>query len=203
MDCSSPGSSVHGILQARKREWVVISFSRGFPGSNPHLLHWQADSLPLSHKGSPQEWIPSIHCKVPGKISLWLCQGEKKSIHRERVQLCATPKHNYEILFQQDEGNSCLLQLFPGSSAGKESTCNVGDLGLIPGLGISSGEGKGYPLQYSGLENSMDCIVHGVTKNQMQLPLSLFTFFPAFSIFLSHLWGKPEINRKQGFKDIN
>ena len=149
MDCSSPGSSVHGILQARKREWVVISFSRGFPGSNPHLLHWQADSLPLSHKGSPQEWIPSIHCKVPGKISLWLCQGEKKSIHRERVQLCATPKHNYEILFQQDEGNSCLLQLFPGSSAGKESTCNAGDPGSIPGSARSSGEGIGYPLQYS------------------------------------------------------
>ena len=149
MDCSSPGSSVHGILQARKREWVVISFSRGFPGSNPHLLHWQADSLPLSHKGSPQEWRPSIHCKVPGKISLWLCQGEKKSIHRERVRLCATPKHNYEILFQQDEGNSCLLQLFPGSSAGKESTCNAGDPGSIPGSARSSGEGIGYPLQYS------------------------------------------------------
>ena len=40
---------------------------------------------------------------------------------------------------------------FPGGSAGTESTCNVGDLGLIPGLGISPGEGKGYPLQYSGL----------------------------------------------------
>ena len=42
---------------------------------------------------------------------------------------------------------------FPGGSAGKESTCNVGDLGSIPGLGRSLGEGKGYPLQYSGLEN--------------------------------------------------
>ena len=47
---------------------------------------------------------------------------------------------------------------FPGSSAGKESACNVGDLDSIPGLGRSPGEGKGYPLQYSGLENSMDCI---------------------------------------------
>ena len=42
----------------------------------------------------------------------------------------------------------------------------MGDLGLIPGLGRSPGEGKGYPLQYSGLENSMDCIVHGVAKSQ-------------------------------------
>ena len=58
---------------------------------------------------------------------------------------------------------------FPGGSAGKESTCNAGDLGSIPGSGRSPGEGKGYPLQYSGLENSMDCIVHGVTKSQTRL----------------------------------
>ena len=49
-----------------------------------------------------------------------------------------------------------LCLCFPCGSAGKESACNVGDLGSIPGLGISPGEGKGYPLQYSGLENSMD-----------------------------------------------
>ena len=53
---------------------------------------------------------------------------------------------------------------FPCGSAGKESTCNVGDLGSIPGLGRSFGEGKVYPLQYSGLENSTEYIVHGVTK---------------------------------------
>ena len=47
---------------------------------------------------------------------------------------------------------------------GKESACNVGDLCSIPGLGRSPGEGTGYPLQYSFLENSMDCIVHGVAK---------------------------------------
>ena len=57
---------------------------------------------------------------------------------------------------------------FPGGSIGKESACNVGDLGLIPGLGRSPGEGNGYPLQYSGLENSMDCIVHGITKTRTQ-----------------------------------
>ena len=53
---------------------------------------------------------------------------------------------------------------FPCGSADKESICNTGDLGLIPGLGRSPGEGKGYPLQYSGLENSIDCIVIGVAK---------------------------------------
>ena len=46
------------------------------------------------------------------------------------------------------------IHLFPCGSAGKESACNVGDLGSVPGLGRSPGEGKGYPLQYSGLENS-------------------------------------------------
>ena len=55
---------------------------------------------------------------------------------------------------------------FPDSSVGKESAYNAGDPGLIPGSGRSAGEGKGYPLQYSGLENSMDCIVHGVAKSQ-------------------------------------
>ena len=53
---------------------------------------------------------------------------------------------------------------FPGASAGKESACSAGDLGSIPGLGRSAGEGKGYPLQYSGLENSMDCIELGTTE---------------------------------------
>ena len=58
---------------------------------------------------------------------------------------------------------------FPCGSAGKESAYNAGDLGSIPGLGRSPGEGKGYPLQYSGLENFMDYIAHGVAKSQTRL----------------------------------
>ena len=58
---------------------------------------------------------------------------------------------------------------FPGGSAGNKSTCNAWDLGLNPGLGRSPGEEKGYLLQYFGLENSTDCIVHGVTKSQTRL----------------------------------
>ena len=58
---------------------------------------------------------------------------------------------------------------FPGGSAGKESVCNAGDLGSIPGLGRSPGEGNGHPLQYSGLENSMDCVVHRVAKSRTWL----------------------------------
>ena len=58
---------------------------------------------------------------------------------------------------------------FPDSSAGKESTCNPGDPGSIPGLGRSPAEGNGYPLQYSGLNNFMDCVVFGVTKSRTRL----------------------------------
>ena len=65
---------------------------------------------------------------------------------------------------------------FHSGSDGIESACNSGDLGSIPGLGRAPGEGKGYPLQYSRLENSMDCIVHGVAKSRTQL--SDFHFFP-------------------------
>ena len=62
-----------------------------------------------------------------------------------------------------------LLLDFPDSSACKESTCIAGDLFSIPGSGRSVGEGLGYPLQYSGLENSMDCVVHEVTKSRTRL----------------------------------
>ena len=58
---------------------------------------------------------------------------------------------------------------FPCGSAGKESACSAGDLGSIPGLGRSPGEEKGYPLLYTGPENSTDCIAHGVAKSQAQL----------------------------------
>ena len=73
---------------------------------------------------------------------------------------------------------------FPGGSAGKGSDCNVGDLGLIAGLGRSPGEGKGYPLQYFGLENPMDSIVHRVTKSRTRL--SDFHF--KNSKFWKHNW---------------
>ena len=86
---------------------------------------------------------------------------------------------------------------FPCGSAGKESACNVGDLGSVPGLGRSPGEGKGYPLQYSGLENSMDSTVHGVTKSQTRLSdfhfpsqwhMMLSIFHMLFAICTSSLW---------------
>ena len=60
------------------------------------------------------------------------------------------------------EKNPSDMGFFPRGSAGKESACSVGDLGSISGLGRSPGVGNSYPLQYSDLENSMECIVHGI-----------------------------------------
>ena len=60
-------------------------------------------------------------------------------------------------------------QVFPGGSVGKESACNEGDLDSIPELGRSLGEGNGYPIQDSGLENPMDCIVQEVAKSRTQM----------------------------------
>ena len=106
-------------------------------------------------------------------------------------------------------------EVLPGGSAGKEPTCNVGDLGSIPGLGRSPGEGNNYPFQYSGLEKSMDCIIHGVVMNQIQLSdfihslkaiastgLSLSLFF--FSFLIAGKWRELEHwtkGWKVGFED--
>ena len=94
----------------------------------------------------------SMDCTMPG-FSVLHCLLEFAQIH---------------VHWASDGG-------FPDSSVSKESMCNAGDQGSIPGLRRSSGEGKGYPLQFSGLENSMDCIVHGVTETQTWLSDFQFT----------------------------
>ena len=70
-----------------------------------------------------------------------------------------------KICYRRDRLPTPVFLGFPCGSSGKESACNAEDLGSIPGLGRSPGERKGYPLQYSGQENSMGCIVHGVAKS--------------------------------------
>ena len=107
--------------------------------------------------------IPRRRERLPTPV---FCPGESHGLynpwgHRESDR---TEQLSLSI---KSEGESFLD--FPGGSAGKESACNAGDLGSILGLGISPAEGKGYPLQYSGLENSMDCIVHGVAKSWTQV----------------------------------
>ena len=126
MDCSLPGSSVHGIFQARVLEWGAIAFS--------DYLHYAKWTKPVA-------WRQTRHD-------------------------CTHRRYLLQSQMQRRRG-------FPCGSAGKESARNAGDLGSIPGLGRSLGEGKGYPLQYSGLDISTDCIIHGVTKSVLTERLSL------------------------------
>ena len=78
--------------------------------------------------------------------------------------------------------------VFPCGSASKKSAFNEEDLGSIPGLGRSPGEWKGYPLQYSGLENSTDCIVYGVTKSQTGLSDFHFSLHSPFILSRTEYW---------------
>ena len=82
-----------------------------------------------------------------------------------------------KILWRRDSLPTPVFLGFPCGSAGKETVCNVGDLDLIPGLRRSPGKGKGYPLQYSGLENSMDCIIQRVAKSRTQMSNFHFTYY--------------------------
>ena len=102
------------------------------------------------------------------------------------VQTCALPILQFDswvgkIHWERDRLPTPVFLGFTCGSVGKESACNARDLGSIPGLGRSPGEGKGYPLQYSGLENSMDCIVHGVSKSRIRLSGFHFTPLPRWS----------------------
>ena len=97
---------------------------------------------------------------------------EPNSVIYQTVSILPSFTVQCMLLFSYKKGMPLMLPFaksFPYGSADKESSCNVGDLGSVPGLGRSPGEGKGYPLHYSGLENSMDCIVHGVPKSQTRL----------------------------------
>ena len=106
-----------------------------------------------------------------------------RMLHRKNISTSAQKLVSFSYQIEYSDmcsfsGNMFLFSVyvvpcldFPGGSGSKESACNAGDLGSIPGSGRSPGEGNGYPLQYSCLENSMDrgtwwAIVHGVTKSQ-------------------------------------
>ena len=99
------------------------------------------------------------------------------TMHRTGLKTISSPKRpqsrGQARLHQRKGGKkdhpTIMDKGFPGSSAGRVSTCNAGDLGSVPGLGRSPGEGNGYPLQHSDLEKSIDCTVHGVAKSRTQL----------------------------------
>ena len=119
-----------------------IRFMPHPPGKSPssskcHLLTWT-----LLGPSKNNYNVPTLHSPKP---LLW----ELKALYHY-PGICAGPLLDWG---------------FPGGSDGKQSACNVGGLGSIPGLGRSPGERKGYPLQYTGLENSMNYTVQGVAKS--------------------------------------
>ena len=136
-------------------------------------------------------WGPQLGDSTPERThltSLWRSVGlayrRIRECRKQSLLLKGTwkithcRKLSWETIIWNGPGSDHLLILerLPDSLVGKESACNAGDQDLIPGLGRSPGEGKGNPLQYSGLENSMDCIVHGVAKSWTQLSDFHFTY---------------------------
>ena len=138
MDCSLPCSSIHGVFQARVLEWVAISFSIYQRYHLKERLTWE---LFLGRQGNLHESM--VH-------------DSQLSNSGSEAETFTGEKNWYFCL--QGQGNltwKSYLRNFPGGSDGKASAYNAGDLGSIPGLGRSSGEGNGNPRQYSCLESPM------------------------------------------------
>ena len=101
----------------------------------------------------------------------------------------------WEDSLERDRLPTPIFLGFPSDSAGKESACNVGDLDSIPGLGWSPGEGKGYLFQYSGLEEFMDCIVHGVAQSGTWLMDFHLHWVCLVFIVLIAIWCLKQLNK--------
>ena len=187
MDCGPPNSSVHGILQARILEWVAKPSSRGLSqpraqtqvsciagriftvwatreAHSVSLLIFSLDDLSFMEPISA--WIVPLVSLIFLKRSLVfpILLVSSISLHwslRKAFLFLFAVLRNSELKWVRLSFSpllfTSLLWGFPCGSPGKEPACNAGDLGLSPGLGRSPGEGKGYLLQYSGLENSMVC----------------------------------------------
>ena len=134
-------------------------------------------TLYLSYSTAPLSSVPIIYkttdCFIPSNWKPLYVHLYKSVV----VQLVKNPLAMQETLvwfpgwedpWRRDRLSTPVFLGFPCGSAGKESACNSGDLGLIPRLGWSLGEGNRHPVQYSGLENSRDCIVHGVAISQIR-----------------------------------
>ena len=119
-------------------------------------------------------------------LTTWLDQGfPGSSAGKESACNAGTPSlilGSWRYAGERDRLPTPVFLGFPDGSGGKESACNAGDLRSVPGLGRSLEEGKGYPLQYSDLENSMDSGIHGVSKSWTQL--SNFHFHLAEIVFV-------------------
>ena len=123
-------------------------------------VYTRLEAVSVSHVEKKEGKSPSVgRCPLPTSLSLALSSAPHSGGLNQTNQVRPSA---YSIGVSNRLG-------FPCDSAGRESACNVGDLGSIPGLRRSPGEGKGYPFQYAGLENSVDSIVPGVAKSWTRL----------------------------------
>ena len=144
----------------------ICSQAPGHRGA-PRALVLQMPAWP------PQWWGRGTHLLLLPSVNQKQGSGIKRRASLIELSNPATFKGHFEtylvLVF--------CFRGFPCGSAGRESACNAGDPGLTPGLGRSPGEGKGYPLQYSGLENPMDCIVCGGCKELDTMKFCFTVYF--------------------------
>ena len=154
MDYSPPGSSVHGIFQARILEWVAIFFSRvsSWLRDRTQFFHIAGRFFYRLHQGSP--YIYNIFGKTTIQLLCLFLTGLFVFLFWSCRVLYILQMHSPYWIY--DLQILSPIMGFPGGSDGKESACSAVDPGSIPGSGWSPGEGNGYPLQYSCLENPMD-----------------------------------------------
>ena len=156
---------------SRQEYWREFPSSRDLPdqGIKPRSPALCADSLLSEPPGKPHsKWLAQMSFSrwaLP-----WFTQTRERNLSSVLQYFYKTSILTPNILY-----HSYVYKDFPCGSAGKESAYNLGDLGSISGLVRSPGEGKGYSFKYSGLENSMDCIVHGVQR--VRHDWATFTFF--------------------------
>ena len=124
------------IFSALKSSVNLIHQHQHSPHTQPHIF---------------QMWVPCMQDPIR---HIWKCFSEVLGLQLVSHQ---------ELQVDPSDKNTCM---FSGASVGKDSTCNAGDLGSIPGLGRFPRRRERLPTQYSGLENFMDCTVHGVAKSQ-------------------------------------
>ena len=194
MECSTPGFAVHhqslwACSNSRpSRRWChptisssVVPFSclPSLPVSRSCLM---SQLFTLGGQSIRASWASALASVLPVNIQGWFLSGWTGLIS---LQSKDSQESSPALQFKSINSLALSPLCFPCGSAGKESACSAGDLGSIPGLGRSPGEGNCYSLQYSGLENSMDCIVYGIAKSRTWL--SDFHFQPS-------LWSNSHIH---------
>ena len=178
MDSSMPGLPVHcQFLELAQTHvhWVGDAIQLSHPLSSPFPPAFNLSQ----HQVFSNESVLCIRWPTYWSFSFGISSSNEYSglISFRMGWFDLAVQGTFKSLLQHHSSKALILwrsaffkvQLFPCGSAGKESTCTVGDLDLIPGLGRYPAEGKDYPLQYFALENSRDCIVHGVAKSWISL----------------------------------